>query len=204
MVLTLLFVANPFGCVPIFVSIVKDFDPQRQRAILLRESTLGGIFALILLWTGETFLRAIHIEQYAVNLSGGILIFLVAIGMIFPESHKAVKEKAKDGPKKEPFVVPIATPLLAGGGFFATLMILAKQAPMADVTWAVIFTWIVVVPITVASTYLQKLLGKRGLLVLEQLMGMMLTMLAIQIMLGGLHEFLNRGHLTLANLITSG
>jgi len=204
MILTMLFVVNPFGCVPIFVSLVKDFEPKRQRFILLRESLFGGLLALILLWTGKGFLESIHIQDYAVNLSGGILIFLVAISMIFPESHKAVKEKNKDGPKKEPFVVPIATPLLAGGGFFAILMNLVNKAPMFDVTLAIFITWIIVIPVAVSSSYLQKILGKRGLLVLEQLMGMMLTMLAIQIILGGLHKFLDQSHLTFANLITGG
>jgi len=204
MILTMLFVVNPFGCVPIFVSLVKDFEPKRQRFILLRESFFGGLLALILLWTGKGFLESIHIQDYAVNLSGGILIFLVAISMIFPESHKAVKEKNKDGPKKEPFVVPIATPLLAGGGFFAILMNLVNKAPMFDVTLAIFITWIIVIPVAVSSSYLQKILGKRGLLVLEQLMGMMLTMLAIQIILGGLHKFLDQSHLTFANLITGG
>jgi multiple antibiotic resistance protein len=204
MVLTMLFVVNPFGCVPIFVSLVKDFEPKRQRLILFRESVFGGILALVLLWAGRGFLQAIHIEDYAVNLSGGILIFLVAISMIFPESHKPVKEKNKDRQKKEPFVVPIATPLLAGGGFFAVLMNLVNAAPTFDVALALLITWLIVIPVSVSAAYLQKLLGKRGLLVLEQLMGMMLTMLAIQIILGGVNGFLDQDYLTFANLLIGG
>jgi len=161
MVLTMLFVVNPFGCVPIFVSIVKDFEPKRQRLILFRESIFGGILALILLWAGKGFLQSIHIEDYAVNLSGGILIFLVAIGMIFPD-------------------------------------------PMFDVALALVITWLIVIPVSVSAAYLQKLLGKRGLLVLEQLMGMMLTMLSIQIILGGINKFLDQDYLTFANFLISG
>jgi len=204
MFFSLLLIANPFGCVPIFVALVKDFDLRTQRKILLRESVLGGFLALGLLYLGKPFLNAILIQQYAVNLSGGILIFLVAISMIFPTSKEESTKENKESTsiKREPFVVPIATPLLTGGGLFATLMILTDKAPIQDITIALILCWLVVIPVSVGSVYIQKLLGKRGLLVLEQLMGMMLTMLAIEIMLGGVREFLNVHPTAFANLLT--
>lgn len=205
MFLIILLVANPFGCVPIFVSLVKDFDMRTQQKILLRESILGGFLALILLYLGKPFLNAILIQQYAVNLSGGILIFLVAIAMIFPACEKEQKqEKQEPGQKREPFVVPIATPLLSGGGLFAMLMILREKAPLSHVAMALILAWLIIVPISVMSIYLQKIIGKRGLLVLEQIMGMMLTMLAIEIMLGGLREFLKVNYVSLVNFLTFG
>ena len=204
MVITMLVIVNPFACIPIFVALVKDFTPQRQKIILLRESIFAGVLAVVLLCIGQPFLQAIHIEQYAVNLSGGILIFLVAVGMIFPgkETSKTKKEQDEEPTKKEPFVVPIATPLLTGGGFFAILMSLLKDNSTNDVAIAILVTWLIVIPVSVAATFIHKLIGQRGLHVLVQIMGMLLLMLAIQIILGGVHELVAKKTISLANLVT--
>jgi len=203
MVATMLAIVNPFACIPIFVAIVKDFSPHRQKIILLRESIFAGILALILLFVGKPFLQTIHIEQYAVNLSGGILILLVAIGMIFPSASESQSDKKENETtvKKEPFVVPIATPLLTGGGFFAVLMALLKDSTTDQVAIAILITWLIVIPVTVAATFIQKLIGQRGLHILVQIMGMLLLMLAIQIILGGVHDLVAKKAITLANLV---
>lgn len=199
MALMLFFMANPIGNVPVFVSLVKDFDFRHQRWILFREAIFSLVLMYIFLFLGEPFLNTILIEQYAVELSGGILVFLISLNMIFPVH---AEEKGQKAPAKEPFVVPIATPLISGGGCFALTMILAKQAPIANVSLAIILAWIPVIIIVVASAYLQKILGRRGLIAAEQLMGMLLMMLAVGLLLRGLHGFGAQAHISFAKLLT--
>ena len=199
MALTLFFMANPIGNVPVFVSLVKDFEFRRQRWILFRESIISLALMYIFLFLGEPFLNTILIEQYAVELSGGVLVFLIALNMIFPAHTEGSEAKTSE---REPFVVPIATPLISGGGCFALTMILAKQAPLANVSLAIILAWIPVIIIVVASSYLQRILGKRGLVAAEQLMGMLLMMMAVGLLLKGLHGFSAQAHLSTATFLT--
>jgi multiple antibiotic resistance protein len=200
MTLMLFFMANPLGNIPVFVSLVKQFEFRRQRWILFREAILSLVLAYFFLFLGEPFLNTIHIQQYSVNLAGGVLVLLISINMIFP----VVSEET--GPKvlrQEPFVVPIATPLLSGGGVFTLIMILSKQAPLANVSLAILLAWIPVIIIVVASVYLQKILGKRGLIAIEQFMGMLLMMMAIQLLTRGLHTFGSLAHVSFSKLLTS-
>ena len=199
MALMLFFMANPIGNVPVFVSLVKDFEFRHQRWILFRESIISLVLMYLFLFLGEPFLNTILIDQYAVELSGGILVFLIALNMIFPDHSEDSGPKAT---AREPFVVPIATPLIAGGGCFALTMILAKQAPAANVSLAIIIAWIPVIAIVVASAYLQRILGRRGLVATEQLMGMLLMMLAVGLLLKGLHGFDLQTHAAAAKLLT--
>ena len=154
MALMLFLIANPTGGVPAFVSLVKDFDFKRQRWILFRESLISFLLAYFFLFLGEPFLNAILIEQHSISLSGGILVFLISINMIFPAQPS---EKGALETVREPFIVPIATPLISGGGVFATTMILAKQAPLANVSLAILIAWIPVFIIVTASVYLHKI-----------------------------------------------
>lgn len=200
MALMLFLIANPIGSIPVFVSLTKDFTFRHQRWILLRESLLSLVLAYVFLFLGEPFLNTVLIEQYSIYLSGGILVFLISLNMIFPVHSE---EKGSKALSSEPFVVPIATPLISGGGVFSTMMILAKQAPLASVSLAILIAWIPVIVIVVASVYLQKILGKRGLIAIEQLMGMMLLMLAVSLFTKGLHSFGEQAHLSFLNLFTS-
>jgi multiple antibiotic resistance protein len=185
----LFLMANPIGTVPVFVSLTKQFDFHRQRVILFREAVLSMVLAYIFLFLGAPFLNVIHIEQYAVSISGGILVFLIALNMIFPH-HGDTKEKAH---MQEPFLVPIATPLISGGGVFALIAVYAKQEQdYAKMSLAIFLAWIAVIIVVVSSSYLKKILGNRGLLIMEQLMGMLLLMLAIHIMCNGAHYFIQQ------------
>ncbi len=184
--LTLFLVANPIGNIPTFVSLVKDFEFNRQKAILFREAIFSMLIAYFFLFLGDPFLKAIHVKQYTVSLSGGILLFLVALNMIFPPAVSSNSEKKL----QEPFIVPIATPLIAGGGVFTTIVIYAQQdISLVTLSLGIFLAWCAVIAIVVSAAYLQKILGRRGLIAMEQLMGMLLTMLSLEIIVKGLHQF---------------
>lgn len=184
--LTLFLVANPIGNTPAFVALVKDFEFKKQTQILFRESIFSFLIAFIFIFIGEPFLKALQIQDYSLSLCGGILLTLVAINMIFPPLESAGDTKIK----QEPFIVPIATPLITGGGVLSTIMIYAgREQNDTKIALACVIAWIAVTIIVVSAAYLQKILGKRGLLAMEQLMGMMLAMLSMQLIVNGMQKF---------------
>ena len=187
--LALFFIANPVGGVPVFVSLVKDFDFRKQKIILFREALISMALAYFFLFLGEPFVQKIlHIDPFAIKIAGGAIVFLISVGMIFPVHTESKGSKVTT----EPFVVPIATPLISGAGVFATIVVLSKQAPLAVVSGAIFIAWIAVIAIVVSSAFLQKVLGKRGLIALEQFMGLLLMLMSMELFLGGLHLFMLR------------
>ena len=200
MALMLFLIANPIGNIPVFVSLIKEYDFRHQRWILFREAIFSLLLAFFFLFVGEPFLKTVLVELYSVYLSGGILVFLISLTMLFP-IH--TDEKGPKALTREPFVVPIATPLISGGGVFSTILILSKQAPLANVSLAILIAWAPVFLIVIGSVYLQKILGKRGLIAIEQLMGMVLLMLSITLITKGLHAFGTQAHISFLNLLTA-
>ena len=186
MAIVIFFMADPIGCVPAIVALVKDFEFKRQQWILFREAILSLGLAFLYLFVGDAFLHSIRIEPFAVELSGGILTLLVAINMVFPQHMEGPEERVL---AQEPFVFPIATPMISGGGIFALVLILSKQAPLVDVCLAILLAWIPLIAIVVAASYFLRVLGRRGLIVTEQLMGMLLLMFSVNLILSGLHQF---------------
>jgi multiple antibiotic resistance protein len=185
--LTLFLVANPIGNVPLIVTLIKDFDLERQKRILLREAIYSYLIVLFFLFLGEQFLQMIQIQQYAVSISGGVLLFIVALNMIFPSRETNGKERKA----QEPYIVPIATPLITGGGVLSTVMIYAaKEQNNMKIALAATIAWVFVTIFVVSSVYLMRLLGKSGLLAMEQLMGMILSMISVEIMVKGVKLFI--------------
>src|SRR5215471_10916339 len=117
--LTFFLATNPIGNSPAIIALVKDFPFERQRRIMLREGLLALLVALCFQYLGIQFLSALAIQKYTVTLCGGILLFLVAINMIFSLSRSSPSSTFQ----QEPFLVPIATPLLAGPGLLAIIML---------------------------------------------------------------------------------
>lgn len=186
-VLTLFIVTNPIGNLPIFIALLKDFNIARQRRILLREGLIAFIIAMGFLFLGETFLDFMQVKKYSISMCGGSLLFIVAMQMIFPHHQSNVEAL-----KREPLVVPIATPLLAGGCMMTTILVYSQQDPNTlRVFSAICLSQFAVIAVLMVGPYLHKLLGKRGIIALEQLMGMVLSMLAIEMILSGIMLFLN-------------
>lgn len=181
--LTLFIIANPIGVTPVIVSLIKDFDFKRQRFIAFREAMLALFLALFFQYFGEVFLNALQIKPFAVTITGGLLLFAVALSMIF--SFHESTEEAKQV-KQEPFFVPIATPIISGPGLLATIMILSqRENNNFKLTMAILLAWIPVTAVMTFAPYLQKIFGKRGLAGMEQLMGMILALLSMELVVKG-------------------
>jgi multiple antibiotic resistance protein len=180
-------VTNPIGNSPTIVALIKGHDIRKQQKILFRESMFSMILAIFFLFLGESFLGTLHIQNFALRMSGGVLLFLVALKMIFSSNG----EDRAEVPKQDPFIVPIATPLLSGAGLLTMIMLYSQQeANDLKILLAILVAWIGVTGVLVAAPYMQMFLGKRGLAALEQLMGMLLAMIATEMILKGMTLFL--------------
>lgn len=185
--LTFFIITNPIGNSPAIIALIKDHTVREQQKILFRESMFALILALFFLFLGEAFLNCLNIQNYSLKISGGILLFLVAIKMIFSSCNESESEKQK----KDPFIVPIATPLLSGAGLLTIIMLYSKQeANEWKIMLAILIAWIGITAVLVAAPYMQILLGKRGLAALEQLMGMIMAMIAMEMLVTGFSLFL--------------
>jgi multiple antibiotic resistance protein len=189
--LTFFLVTNPIGNSPAIIALVKDFDFSRQKWIMFREGLIALAIALFFQYLAKGFLDLIGVEKYAVTLCGGVLLFLVAFYMIFTEPEKPEKASSK----LEPFIVPIATPILSGPGLLAIIMLKAQEVQNhLIITLAILIAWIGVLLIMWGAPYLQKLLGRRGMIALEQLMGLVLTLIATDMFVRGMTLFMQTLH----------
>lgn len=179
-------ITNPIGNSPTIIALIKDYSVREQQKILFREAIFSMLLAIFFLFLGEIFLQSLSIQNFALTTGGGVILFIVALRMIFSPRD----EKQEGKPKQAPFIVPIATPLLSGGGLLTMIMLYSKQeANDMKVLLAIFVAWIGVAAVLVAAPYLQVFLGKRGLAALEQLMGMLLAMIAMEMIVQGFALF---------------
>jgi multiple antibiotic resistance protein len=188
--LALFLIMNVLGHLPPIIALVKDYDLKKQRQILLKEALYAFLIGTFYLFFGDWFLGTLHIERYTMSTAGGTILLLVALQMIFPPTEEALPEESK----REPCIVPIATPMLAGGGFFTTTVYLSVTTGNTMLVWvAMMICCAVTAVILYFAPFAQKLIGKRGLVALEQLMGMVIVMMALSMMVKGLQGFILAG-----------
>jgi multiple antibiotic resistance protein len=180
---------DPLGNVPLFLSALNKVNPKRRQLIILRETFIAFIILSFFLFFGQYILEGMHISEPALQVAGGIILFLIAIKMIFPDHSQEDKSQLTE----EPLIVPLAVPLIAGPSTMTIVMLLANQAPYEMTRWflALAIAWFVTTIILVFADVLRKILGERGLIAIERLMGMILTTMAVQMFLSGLERFLH-------------
>lgn len=184
----LFLIMDPLGNLPVFVSILKNLEPHRRRRVLVRELLLALLVMFLFLFAGSSVLHFLQLEQEAISIAGGIILFLIGLKMIFPQPGGVAGLAAGE----EPFLVPLAIPLIAGPSILAALMLLANQQPgkMAEWSIALLVAWLPAAVILMFSELCQKLLGERGLSAMERLMGMILIMISVQMLLDGFAAYL--------------
>jgi multiple antibiotic resistance protein len=183
---TLFFVMDPLGNIAIFNGVLSRFPPQRRAQITARELVIALAIMLVLLFAGTAILNFLGLTQPSLNIAGGVLLFIIALRMIFPGAAGEVATE-----KDEPFIVPLAMPMVAGPSTIAILLLLSSTEPERIWEWctALVIAWAVTTAILTASPFLLRVLGDRGLRALERLMGMLLVLLATQLLLNGVREF---------------
>lgn len=185
----LFLVMDPLGNIPVFLSVLKNVEPKRQKWVVLRESIIAFAVLTLFLFFGHNILTVMHISEPSLSISGGIILFIIALRMIFPRSEGML---GADVTNHEPLIVPLAIPLLAGPSAMATVLLMATQDPGRMLDWftALACAWILTTIILFAANFLQHILKRRGLAAMERLMGMILTTIAIQMLLTGIEKFL--------------
>lgn len=185
--LLLFLVMDPLGNVPFFLSALKNVEPARQNIVLYRELGIALLILVLFLFGGQHLLALLHISDPALTVAGGVILFLIAIRMIFPSSEKSLQETIEG----EPFIVPLAIPYVAGPSALATELLLMTREPHRWLEWllAVILAWVASSVILVFASKLRRYLGKKGLVAIERLMGMVLITVAIQMLMTGLLKF---------------
>jgi multiple antibiotic resistance protein len=186
--LTLFLVMDPLGNVPIFLSVLKDVDSQRRQWIIARELLIALGVLLLFLYGGGYLLDLLDLRQESISIAGAIILFLIAIRMIFPSPYGLLG----DTPEGEPFIVPLAIPAVAGPSAMAVSMLLVNTDPARILDWtlAVVAAWAATAALLMASPLLLKALGNRGMIAVERLMGMLLVIIAVQMFFEGLQKFL--------------
>ncbi len=180
---------DPIGNVPIFISVLKDIDPKRQQFIIFRELIIALIIIIAFNFMGNLLLDFLHVERSTLLIAGGIILFIIALKMIFPGRRDPDVDVSPD---KEPFIVPLAIPLVAGPAVLAAVMLYSHQEHNEwIIIGAIVLAWVASTIILLGSTYLKKLLGWRGLVACERLMGLLLILLAVQMFMGGVALFLD-------------
>lgn len=183
--ITLLLVMDPLGNIPPFLSVLKYVQPERRRKVLAREIFFAYIVLLMFLFLGKYILRLLSLQEETISIAGGIVLFLIALRMVFPGDRTARETIAE-----EPFLVPLAIPFVAGPSTLASLLLLQSSLNSTLQLWAsVTLAWAVTAIILLSSTMLYRLLKERGLVAVERLMGMLLVMLAVQMFINGLAKF---------------
>lgn len=189
-VITLVLVMDPLGNVPLFLSVLSIVPPERRRLVLLRENAIAYLVLMLFLFTGGGLLRLLGLQLEAVGIAGGIVLFLIALRMVFPDERGS-----RSLPRGEPFIVPLAVPLIAGPSTLATLLLLQAATP-TSFGWlfvAVTLAWAIGAGILLSATALYRVLGERGLMAVERLMGMLLVMVAVQMLVNGIRRSLALG-----------
>ena len=187
---TMLFlIMDPLGNLPIVLSILKHIDPKRRRIVLVRELMFALIILLLFLFAGQSIMNFLHVQPETLSISGGIILFIIAIKMIFPSAGSITGLAAGE----EPFIVPMAIPMIAGPSVIAALILLATQNPdqMFELSLSVLLAWGVTFFILMFNGFFLRILGERGLKAIERLMGLLLVMLSTQMFLDGVKSYMS-------------
>lgn len=182
--LTILLVLDPFGNVPVFLSILAEVEPRRRTLVILRECGIAFAVLSCFLFFGGTILAGLNITESALTISGGVVLFLIALRMVFPGQAPLGSDPAA----RDPFIVPLAIPLIAGPSSMTTVVLLATSRPELTGRWflALAAACGASTGVLALSGVLRRILGERVLVAIERLMGMVLTTIAVQMLLTGL------------------
>lgn len=184
----LFLVMDPLGNVPLFLSALRGVPRERQTRVVVRELLIALAILVVFLFAGRHLLGALHISEPALTIAGGIVLFLIALRMVFPSPEHTLQEHAGS----EPFIVPLAIPYVAGPSSMATVLLLMSRDPAGWPSWLLALTlaWLASAVILMLGSRLRDLLGDKGLTAMERLMGMVLVALSVEMVLQGVRSAL--------------
>ncbi|CAN5793955.1 YhgN family NAAT transporter [soil metagenome] len=187
--LLLLTIMDPLGNVANFISGLRPVPPERRLRVIMRELIFALVILIGFLFCGRWLLGLLHLKEEALFISGGVVLFLIALKMIFPDVRHHADEVVI-----EPFIVPLATPFIAGPSVLASLLVMVSSQPEAMGKWlaALLISWSITAVVLLLSPFIARVLKERGSMAVERLMGMLLVMVAVQMFLNGLEHYIKR------------
>lgn len=184
--LVLFLIMDPLGNLSAFHSMVKELDPKRQYWIIFREMMIALGVMLFFNYVGEYIFNFLDLSETTVRLSSGVVLFLIAVKILFT-SHDSPRANL---PKGEPFIFPLAVPLIAGPALMATIMLYAHLEHVQSIMLLAIFiAWLLSALIFFFAGPIKRVLGDNGLMACERLIGMVLVLVAIQRLMEGVLLF---------------
>ena len=180
----LILTTDPLGNIPLFISALEEVKPERRVLVITREVLIAYALLMTFMLFGRHFLAVLQLSEEALSVAGGVILLIIAINMIFPH-HSA--RLGRHESRREPFIVPLAVPLISGPSAMATVLLLSSRNPGRSLEWtcAITISMAIVYVVFLLALRLQELLGEDAITAMERLMGLVLTAIAVEMLLGG-------------------
>ena len=188
----LILVLDPFGNIPLVLATLGRVDEERRRHVIVRECAIAYAALLTFLFMGRPLLELMRLSETAIRLAGGVILFLIALRMVFHHREGPLGDAEPAGAEdREPFIVPLAIPAMAGPSALATVILMTSREPARWPEWLAAITIAMVVSVTVLllASRISRVIGKRGVNAMERLMGLILTAIAVEMLLNGITEY---------------
>ncbi len=184
----LLLVMDPVGNIPVFAALLRNLEPARRRLVILRECAIAFALLLFFLFFGRSILDLFGLSDSSLNIAGGVILFLIAIRLIFQHPEGAFGTDSVDS---EPFIVPLAIPSIAGPSAIATIVLVVSRSPERITDWimALAIASTITLLLLLAADRIARHIGRRGLAALDRMMGLILTAIAVEMLLKGIESF---------------
>jgi MarC family membrane protein len=188
----LFLVLDPVGNLPLVSAMLKDVEARRRLQIVLRECGIAYLLLLGFMFGGKAALAVMRLSEESLSIAGGVILFMIAIRMVFKTGDDVFGDAHGPSAGREPFIVPLAVPLIAGPSALATVMLLASRDPdkLGLMALALTAVMILTAVILAAGHWIERVIGKRAVEAMERLMGLVLTAIAVEMLLGGIRRFI--------------
>lgn len=187
--ISMFLIMNSVGHIMGYLALVEQLNERKRKKIVIREMLFALLIMLFFFFIGEALLKALDVSPQTISLAGGVILFLIAIRMIFPKTREPYPTNAES----EPFIFPIATPMIAGPSILTTVMLYAHQERASQVIIAILIAWAISITVLYFAQQIRNLVGRRALIAVERLMGLLLTMMAVEMLLNGLRSLVQEG-----------
>jgi MarC family membrane protein len=183
----LLLVLDPFGSLPIFISVLRGVAPERRKIVAIREVSIAFGVLLAFMFTGQGFLNLMHLSERSLEVAGGVILLIISIRMIFSGGAEVYASDSQ----REPLIFPLAVPLLAGPSAMATVLLLASRQPDRMLHWIGALTLAMALSglVLLTADRIRRWLGSSMVSAIEKLMGLVLTAIAVEMVLAGLKRY---------------
>ncbi len=189
----LILVMDPFGNMPLVISVLKNVEPDARTRVVLRECAIAYAVLLAFMFGGDRFMHLLRLSDNALAIAGGLILFLIALRMVFPHAEGIFGESGPGADERGgTFIVPLAIPAIAGPSALATVLLLVSREPQRVLDWvaALSLAMLVSTLVMVSAQRISAWIGRRGVIAIERLMGLVLTAIAVEMLLKGVERFI--------------